>query len=252
MRVFTEKGAPRARAPQSGDNTESMRILVVEDEAKLARLISRVLGEEGYAVETEANGRQALVRALADEFDLLIVDWMLPEVSGVQLIKRLRAAEVGTPAIMLTARDQIEDRVEGLDAGADDYLPKPFAFPELLARVRALTRRPWGEENEGALLRAGDVTLDPVRHVVRHGGDTVDLTAKEFALLATLLQRPGQVFTRSVLLDTVWGGSPEVYANVVDLYVSYLRKKLDRAGGTSHIRTVRGVGYTFEPQPGPR
>jgi DNA-binding response OmpR family regulator len=238
--------------PQSGDNTETMRILVVEDEAKLARLISRVLGEEGYAVETEANGRQALVRALADEFDLLIVDWMLPEVSGVQLIKRLRAAEVGTPAIMLTARDQIEDRVEGLDAGADDYLPKPFAFPELLARVRALTRRPWGEENEGALLRAGDVTLDPVRHVVRHGGDTVDLTAKEFALLATLLQRPGQVFTRSVLLDTVWGGSPEVYANVVDLYVSYLRKKLDRAGGTSHIRTVRGVGYTFEPQPGPR
>jgi DNA-binding response OmpR family regulator len=252
MRVFTGKGAPRARAPQSGDNTETMRILVVEDEAKLARLISRVLGEEGYAVETEANGRQALVRALADEFDLLIVDWMLPEMSGVQLVKRLRAAEVGTPAIMLTARDQIEDRVEGLDAGADDYLPKPFAFPELLARVRALTRRPWGEENEGALLRAGDVTLDPVRHVVRHGGDTVDLTAKEFALLATLLQRPGQVFTRSVLLDTVWGGSPEVYANVVDLYVSYLRKKLDRAGGTSHIRTVRGVGYTFEPQPGPR
>jgi DNA-binding response OmpR family regulator len=252
MRVFTGKGAPRARVPQSGDNTETMRILVVEDEAKLARLISRVLGEEGYAVETEANGRQALVRALADEFDLLIVDWMLPEMSGVQLVKRLRAAEVGTPAIMLTARDQIEDRVEGLDAGADDYLPKPFAFPELLARVRALTRRPWGEENEGALLRAGDVTLDPVRHVVRHGGDTVDLTAKEFALLATLLQRPGQVFTRSVLLDTVWGGSPEVYANVVDLYVSYLRKKLDRAGGTSHIRTVRGVGYTFEPQPGPR
>ena len=230
-----------------------MRILVVEDEERLARLISRVLGEEGYAVETEANGRQALVRALAEEFDLLVVDWMLPEVSGVQLVKRLRAAEVGTPAIMLTARDQIEDRVEGLDAGADDYLPKPFAFPELLARVRALTRRPWGEENEGALLKAGDVTLDPVRHVVRHGGETVDLTAKEFALLATLLQRPGQVFTRSVLLDTVWGGSPEVYANVVDLYVSYLRKKLDRDGGASHgashIRTVRGVGYTFEPQP---
>jgi DNA-binding response OmpR family regulator len=225
-----------------------MRILIVEDEARLARLISRVLKEEGYVAETEANGRQALVRALAEEFDLLIVDWMLPEMSGIQLVKRLRAAEVGTPAIMLTARDQIEDRVEGLDAGADDYLPKPFAFPELLARVRALTRRPWGEEREGAILQAGDVTLDPVRHVVRHGGETVELTAKEFALLATLLQRPGQVFTRSVLLDTVWGGSPEVYANVVDLYVSYLRKKLDR-DGASHIRTVRGVGYTFEPQP---
>jgi DNA-binding response OmpR family regulator len=229
-----------------------MRILVIEDEERLARLISRVLVEEGYAVEMEANGRQALMRALADDYDLLIVDWMLPELSGVQLVKRLRAAEVGTPVIMLTARDQIEDRVEGLDAGADDYLPKPFAFPELLARVRALARRPWGEVKEGAILGAGDVTLDPVRHVVRHRGETVDLTAKEFALLATLLQRPGQVFTRPVLLDTVWGASPEVYANVVDLYVSYLRKKLDGDGDASHIRTVRGVGYTFEPQPGPR
>jgi len=250
MSVFTGKLLQRAEPPQGGDNTKVMRILVVEDEERLARLISRVLAEEGYAVETEANGRRALMRALADEYDLLIVDWMLPDLSGVQLVKRLRAAEIGTPAIMLTARDQIEDRVEGLDAGADDYLPKPFAFPELLARVRALTRRPWGEEKEGTILGAGDVTLDPVRHVVRHKGETVDLTAKEFALLATLLQRPGQVFTRPVLLDTVWGASPEVYANVVDLYISYLRKKLD--GGASHIRTVRGVGYTFEPQPGPR
>ena len=252
MRVFTGKYSNRTHSPHRGDNEREMRILVVEDEERLARLISRVLKEEGYAVETEANGRQALVLALAGEYDLLIVDWMLPELSGVRMVKRLRAAEVGTPAIMLTARDQIEDRVEGLDAGADDYLPKPFAFPELLARVRALTRRPRGEENDGAVLRAGDVTLDPVRHVVRHGGEAVDLTAKEFALLATLLQRPGQVFTRPVLLDTVWGASPEVYANVVDLYVSYLRKKLDRDGGASHIRTVRGVGYTFEPQPGPR
>lgn len=228
-----------------------MRILVVEDEERLARLISQVLTEEGYAVETEANGRRALVRALSGEFDLLVVDWMLPDLSGVHLVRRLRAAEVGTPAIMLTARDQIEDRVEGLDAGSDDYLPKPFAFPELLARVRALTRRPRTGETDGSVLRAGDVTLDPVRHVVRHGDEAVDLTAKEFALLATLLQRPGQVFTRPVLLDTVWGASPDVYANVVDLYVSYLRKKLDRDGEPSHIRTVRGVGYTFDGQ-GPR
>ena len=252
MSVFTDMVPRGADLLRSGDNTRVMRILVVEDEERLARLISRVLVEEGYAVETEANGRQALMRALADDYDLLIVDWMLPELSGVQLVKRLRAAEVGTPVIMLTARDQIEDRVEGLDAGADDYLPKPFAFPELLARVRALARRPWGEVKDGAILGAGDVTLDPVRHVVRHRGETVDLTAKEFALLATLLQRPGQVFTRPVLLDTVWGASPEVYANVVDLYVSYLRKKLDGDGDASHIRTVRGVGYTFEPQPGPR
>ncbi len=252
MSVYTGKAAQGAESLQNGDNTQVMRILVVEDEERLARLMSRVLVEEGYAVETEANGRQALMRALADEYDLLIVDWMLPELSGVQLVKRLRAAGVGTPAIMLTARDQNADRVEGLDAGADDYLPKPFAFPELLARVRALARRPWGEEIGDAILGAGDVTLDPVRHVVRHGGEIVDLTAKEFALLATLLQRPGQVFTRPVLLDTVWGASPEVYANVVDLYVSYLRKKLDGDSDTSHIRTVRGVGYTFEAQPGPR
>ncbi|MFL5991033.1 MAG: response regulator transcription factor [Rubrobacteraceae bacterium] len=224
------------------------RILVVEDEEKLARLISRVLREEGYAVETTGDGRTGLSRALSEDFDLLILDWMLPDRSGLQIVRGLRAAEIRVPVLMLTARDQIEDRVEGLDAGADDYLSKPFAFPELLARVRALTRRPWAERSDGMALSAGDVTLDPVRHEVRRGGERVELTAKEFALLATLLQRPGQVFTRSVLLDTVWGGSPEVYANVVDLYVSYLRKKLDHGGRSSHIRTVRGVGYTFDPQ----
>ncbi len=223
-----------------------MRILVIEDEEHLARLIAEVLGREGHAVETAFDGRTALARALAEPFDLLIVDWMLPDLDGVQVVKRLRAADVGVPVLMLTARGQIEDRVEGLDAGADDYLPKPFAFPELLARVRALTRRKGGGENTaGAMLESGDVTLDPVRHVVRHAGEAVELTAKEFALLATLLQRPGQVFTRSVLLDTVWGGSPDVYTNVVDLYISYLRKKLDRDGEPSHIRTVRGVGYTW-------
>src|ERR687893_868986 len=198
MSVFTEKVAQGADLLQNGDNTCVMRIMVVEDEERLARLISRVLIEEGYAVETEVNGRQALMRALADDYDLLIVDWMLPEMSGVQLVKRLRAAEVGTPVLMLTARDQIEDRVEGLDAGADDYLPKPFAFQELLARVRALTRRPWRDGAENAQLRSGDVTLDPVRHTVRHGDESVDLTAREFALLATLIGRPGQVFSRSV------------------------------------------------------
>src|SRR5215204_2911351 len=232
--------------------TIMMRILIVEDEEHLADLLAEVLGREGYVATTASDGRSGLTRALSEDFDLLVVDWMLPDLDGVQVVKRLRAAEVRVPILMLTARAQVEDRVEGLDAGADDYLPKPFAFPELLARVQALARRPWGEEKDGAILAAGDVTLDPVRHVVRHRGETVDLTAKEFALLATLLQRPGQVFTRPVLLDTVWGASPEVYANVVDLYISYLRKKLDGDGETSHIRTVRGVGYTFDPQPGPR
>ena len=224
------------------------RILIVEDEEKLAQLTARVLREEGYAVETTGDGNSGFSLALTGTFDLLVLDWMLPDRDGVQIVRALRAAEVAVPVLMLTARDQIEDRVEGLDAGADDYLPKPFAFPELLARVRALARRPWKEEKEGAVLAAGDMTLDPLRHVVWCGGELVELTAKEFALLATMLQRPGQVFTRSVLLDTVWGGSPAVYTNVVDLYVSYLRKKLDRDGEPSHIRTVRGVGYTFEPR----
>jgi len=228
---------------------EMKRVLIVEDEERLARLISRVLREEGYAPETATDGKAGLSRALSEDFDLLILDWMLPDRSGVQIVRSLRAAEMTVPVLMLTARDQIEDRVEGLDAGADDYLPKPFAFPELLARVRALARRPWGEKGDGTTLSSGDVTLDPVRHEVQRAGERVELTAKEFALLATLLQRPGQVFTRSVLLDTVWGGSPEVYTNVVDLYVSYLRKKLDRDGEPSRIRTIRGVGYTFEPQP---
>jgi DNA-binding response OmpR family regulator len=224
------------------------RILIVEDEAKLARLITGVLREEGYAAEAANDGRSGLARALAEDYDLLILDWMLPDRSGIQVVRGLRASSIGVPVLMLTARAQVEDRVEGLDAGADDYLPKPFAFPELLARVRALTRRPQSQPAE-EVIRSGDLVLDPLRHLVLRGNEPIDLTAKEFSLLATLLQRPGQVFTRSVLLDTVWGGSSEVYTNVVDLYVSYLRKKLDREGEASHIRTIRGVGYVFEPQP---
>lgn len=225
------------------------RILIIEDEEKMARMLARVLRDEGHAAETAGDGRTGLSRALDDSFDLLIVDWMLPERSGIQIVRGLRAAEISTPVLMLTAREQVEDRVEGLDAGSDDYLPKPFALPELLARVRALTKRLRGADNAEALIRVGDVTLDPVRHVVRLRDRRIDLTAKEFSLLATLMQRPGQVFSRSVLLDTVWGVPGEVSTSVVELYVSYLRRKLDREGEPSHIRTVRGVGYTFEPQP---
>ena len=227
-----------------------MRILVIEDEEHLARLIAEVLGREGHVVETAFDGRAGLARALAEPFDLLVVDWMLPDLDGVQVVKRLRAAEVGVPVLMLTARGQVEDRVEGLDAGADDYLPKPFAFPELLARVRALARRPPEDKTEETVLTVGDVTLDPIRHEVRRGGERMNLTAKEFALLATLMQRPRQVYTRSVLLDAVWGGSTGAYTNTVDLYVHYLRKKLDRGEEASRIRTVHGVGYTFDPHPG--
>ncbi|MDQ3509226.1 MAG: response regulator transcription factor [Actinomycetota bacterium] len=225
-----------------------MRILVVEDEARLARLISRVLHEEGYAAETASDGRSAMKLSLAEPFDLLIVDWMLPDLDGIEVVKRLRAAEVDVPVLMLTARTQIEDRVEGLDAGANDYLPKPFAFPELLARIRVLSRWQTEKRKTDETLAAGDVTLDPSRHAVWRDGERVELSAREFALLAALIRRPGQVFSRSVLLDTVWGSSRELYDNVVDLYISYLRKKLDRKGETSRIRTVRGVGYTFDPR----
>ena len=246
---FHRKVSPGARVRKISAMIPVMaRILVIEDEEKMARMLSRVLREEGYVAETAGDGRTGLSRALDDSFDLLIVDWMLPERSGVQIVRGLRAADVHTPVLMLTARGQIEDRVEGLDAGADDYLSKPFALPELLARVRALTRRlreGGGAESE---IRAGDVILDPVRHLVRRGDERIELTAKEFALLAALMQRPGRVFSRSVLLDTVWGVPGEVSTSVVELYVSYLRRKLDRDGEPSRIRTVRGVGYTFEPR----
>jgi len=220
------------------------RILLVEDEAWLARMLARVLREEGYAVETAADGRTGFARATEDAFDLLVLDWMLPDRTGMQILRGLRAAGIAVPVLMLTARDQVEDRVEGLDAGADDYLPKPFALSELLARVRALTRRPvtWQAE---ARVTVGDLTVDPVRHAVRHGADHVELTAREFALLHALIRRPGQVFTRAVLLDAVWGYPDDIGSNAVEACVSHLRKKLDRDGEESCIRTVRGVGYAF-------
>jgi two-component system OmpR family response regulator len=249
MRVSTEI-VVAARSTDDNGIVTMMRILVVEDEERLARRLAQILDGEGYATETVGDGRSALARALAEPFDLLIVDWMLPDLDGIQVVRRLRVAEMSVPILMLTARGQIEDRVTGLDAGADDYLPKPFALSELLARVRALSRWPREDKKTDSILRAGDVSLDPTRHVVWRGEERVDLSAKEFALLATLIQRPKQVFTRSVLLDTVWDGHDDLYGNVVDLYVSYLRKKLDRDGEPSQIRTVRGVGYTFDPRSG--
>lgn len=223
------------------------RILIVEDESWMAGMLVRVLREEGYAPEAVSDGASGFARATDGSVDLLILDWMLPDRSGVQILRGLRAAGIGTPVLMLTARDQIEDRVEGLDSGADDYLPKPFALPELLARVRSLTRRPVSESGSSdPAIRVGDLVLDPVHHLVRRGNERIELTAKEFSLLHTLMRRPGQVFTRSLLLDTVWGAPDEVQTNAIEMYVSYLRKKLDQKGEPSLIRTVRGVGYAFE------
>jgi len=221
------------------------RVLIVEDEPVLAARLERVLGEEGYAADAVHDGRAALARAGSETFDLLILDWLLPDRSGILVLRGLRAAGVAVPVLMLTARAQVEDRVEGLDAGADDYLTKPFALAELLARVRALIRRPATDAVAGELV-VGDLVLDPVRHRVRWGERPVELTAREFALLHTLARRPGQVFTRALLLETVWGFPGEVHTNAVELAVSRLRRKLDRAGEPSCIRTVRSVGYSLE------
>jgi len=232
-----------------------MRILIVEDEPAMARLLARVLAEEGYVVDTAADGSTGFARAAGGEFDALILDWMLPDRSGIQIVRGLRAAGVSTPVLMLTARGQVEDQVEALDAGADDHLAKPFALAALLARLRALTRRvPPGALGQdgatGGALSVGDLTLDPVRHAVRRGAEAIELTAREFALLHVLMRRPGQVFTRALLLDAVWSDPGDLQTNVVELYVSYLRRKLDRPGRPSLIRTVRGVGYALDP-PGP-
>ncbi len=223
-------------------------ILIAEDEPRLASFLEKGLRSNGFVTTIAEDGAKASLMARDDEFDLLVLDLGLPGKDGTEVLRELRSSGQRMPVIILTARDDVSDKVSGLEGGADDYVTKPFRFEELLARVRARLRAP--EQGESALeLHGGGVRLDVRTRRAEVDGEEVELTAKEFALLATLLQRPGQVFTRSVLLDTVWGGSPEVYTNVVDLYVSYLRKKLDRDGEPSRIRTVRGVGYTFDPRP---
>jgi DNA-binding response OmpR family regulator len=227
---------------------DAMRVLVVEDEPKMAELIRRVLVAERYVVDVAPDGTSALALATEVEpYDVLIVDRMLPDIEGLEVVRRLRARGLATPVLMLTALGSIEHRVDGLDAGADDYLTKPFAFAELLARIRALARRP-AERTEERLV-AGDIELDEVRHVARVGDRTVDLSAREFALLGYLIRHAGQVVSRRQVLDAVWGAEPDVYSNVVDLYVHYLRRKLADLGREQALRTIRGVGYTLRPDP---
>jgi two-component system, OmpR family, response regulator MprA len=225
-----------------------MRILVVDDDRSVRESLRRSLAFNGYQVDLASDGQAALDAVTAQRPDAMVLDVMMPRLDGLEVCRRMRAGGDDLPILVLTARDAVSDRVSGLDAGADDYLPKPFAFPELLARVRALSRRPPEKTEEETVLTSGDVTLDPGRHEVRRAGERIELTAKEFALLATLMQRPGQVFTRSVLLDAVWGGTTGAYTNVVDLYVHYLRKKIDAGEEPSRIRTVHGMGYTFDPR----
>ncbi len=224
----------------------AMRVLVVEDEPKMAALIKRVLVAERHVVDVAPDGVSAIVLAETGPHDVMVLDRMLPDIDGITLMRLLRAKGIATPVLLLTAMGSVDDRVAGLDAGADDYLAKPFAFSELLARIRALGRRPAAPSD--ARLAAGDLALDEQRHVAQVGDQTVDLSAREFALLGYFIRHAGQVVTRQQILDQVWGAEPDVYSNVVDLYVSYLRRKLGELGRADRLRTVRGVGYTLRAE----
>ena len=221
-------------------------MLVVEDEKKLGELLGRGLREEGYAADVADRGEAALWMAQAVDYDAIVLDVMLPGVDGFDVCRRLRKDGVWTPVLMLTARDAIEDRVSGLDTGADDYLTKPFSFDELLARLRALTRRAPAERP--AVLEVGALRLDPAAHRAWRGDHELDLSAKEFALLEVFMRRAGVALTRTQLLDGAWDLAFERRSNVVDVYVRYLRQKIDRPFGTDSIETVRGVGYRLRKE----
>jgi len=225
-----------------------MRILVVEDETKMASLLRRGLTEEGHAADVARSGDDALWMAQAVEYDAVVLDLMLPGLDGIQVCRRLRETGVWAPVLMLTARDAVEDRVAGLDAGADDYLPKPFSFAELLARLRALARR--GTAERPAVLEVGDLRLDPARRQAWRGATEISLSAKEFALLETFMRRAGEVLSRYQLLEHAWDYAYENRSNVVDVYVRYLRDKIDRPFGRKSLETVRGAGYRLRTDSG--
>jgi two-component system OmpR family response regulator len=225
-----------------------VRVLVVEDDVKMARLVRRGLVEEGVVVDLAPTPDEALWRAGAVDYDVIVLDVMLPGMDGFELCRRLRADGCWAPVLMLTARADVDDRVQGLDAGADDYLTKPFSFAELLARLRALSRR--APRERPAVMVVGDLRLDPATRIARRGSSEIALSAKEFALLEAFMRRPGQVLTRLDLLDHAWDYAYENRSNVVDVYVRYLREKIDRPFGRSSIETVRGVGYRLRPDGG--
>jgi two-component system OmpR family response regulator len=218
-----------------------MRILLVEDELKMARVLRRGLEQEGYAVDAATDGETALMRARLEEYDVIILDVMLPGRDGFSVCRDLRVEGRWAPVLMLTARDGVADRIRGLDAGADDYLVKPFSFGEMLARLRALIRR--GASERPSVLEVDDLVLDPATHIVTRGGTDVDLSPKEFALLEFLMRHAGEVVSRPRILEHVWDVNFDSFSNVVDVYVGYLRRKLEQPFDRPLIRTVRGVGY---------
>jgi two-component system, OmpR family, response regulator len=218
-----------------------MRVLIVEDELRMASLIRRGLMKEGLPVDIAGSGEDALWMAQASNYDAIVLDVMLPGISGFETCRRLRTSGVWTPVLMLTARDSVDDRVAGLDRGADDYLVKPFAFAELLARLRALARR--GDPERPSVLEVGDLRLDPATRRVSRGSDEITLSAKEFALLETFMRRPDQVLSRLHLLEHAWDFAYENRSNVVDVYVRHLRSKIDEPFGKRSLETIRGAGY---------
>ena len=225
-----------------------MRVLVVEDELRMASLIRRGLTQEGLAADVAESGEDALWMSGAHDYDAIVLDVMLPGIDGFETCKRLRKSGIWAPVLMLTARDSVEDRVAGLDTGADDYLVKPFAFAELLARLRALARR--GEAERPNVLAVGDLRLDPALREVRRGTREIRLTAKEFALLETFMRRPGEVLSRLYLLEHAWDFAYENRSNVVDVYMRHLRRKIDEPFERHSLETVRGAGYRLRPDGG--
>jgi len=226
----------------------SVRVLVVEDELRMACLIQRGLVKEGLAADVAGSGNDALWMAQAHDYDAIVLDVMLPGLDGFETCRRLRDDGVWAPVLMLTARDSVEDRVAGLDTGADDYLVKPFAFAELLARLRALVRR--GEPERPTVLEVGDLRLDPATRQVSRGGSEVQLSAKEFALLETFMRRPGEVLSRLQLLEHAWDFAYDNRSNVVDVFVRRLRSKIDEPFARRSLETVRGAGYRLRANGG--
>jgi two-component system OmpR family response regulator len=226
-----------------------MRLLVVEDETRLALLLKRGLQEQGYAVDVTGDGAEALWLATENDYDTVVLDIMLPGLDGLEVTKRLRVDGRWAPVLLLTARDGIDDRVAGLDAGADDYLVKPFSFAELAARVRALVRR--GRVERPTVLEVGDLRLDPARRQAWRGPVELELSPTEFALLELFLAHPDEVLTRTRILEHVWDFAYDPASNVVDQYVGYLRRKIDRPFGRADLGTVRGVGYRLRAPKGP-
>jgi two-component system OmpR family response regulator len=218
-----------------------MRVLIADDDRRLGPVLVKGMATDSISADLVSSGREAIVRATATDYAAIVTEVTLPDVDGFQVCRTIRAEHVEAPIIMLSARDSVDDRVRGLDAGADDYLSKPFSLRELLARLRALSRR--GPIRHGVVLESGDLRLDSARHQVRRGDASIDLSRKEFAVLETLMREPGRVFSRFELLEQAWGYHYENRSNVVEVYVRYLREKIDRPFGRESLQTVRGVGY---------